>query len=143
MTAKKYIEYGNPILLDDAKAVIAAAEAEAIASDLAPIIAVVDSGAQLVALQRLDHAQFGSIEVAISKAASAVKFKNHTKVFEDALAQGGQHLRLLCISDLCAIGGGIPLFRSGKIIGAIGVAGTSPEGDAQIAAAGAAAIHDN
>lgn len=141
MTSKKYIQYGNPILLDEAKAVVAAAEKEAQANDIAPIIVVVDSAAQLVALHRLDHAQFGSIDVAISKAVSAVKFKNSTKVFEDAVSQGGKHLRLLGISDLTAIGGGIPLFRDGKIIGAIGVAGTSPEQDIQVAEAGAAVIN--
>lgn len=143
MTSKKYIEYGSPILLDEAKSVVAAAEKEAELQDIAPIIAVVDSAAQLVVLHRLDHAQFGSIDVAISKAASAVKFKNSTKVFEDAFAQGGKHLRLLGISDLTAIGGGIPLLRNGKIIGAIGVAGTSPEQDILVAEAGASVINEN
>lgn len=142
MTSKKYIEYGAPILLEDAKAVVAAAEDEANANDIAPIIAVVDSAAQLVVLHRLDHAQFGSIDVAISKAVSAVKFKKPTRIFEDALTQGGSHLRLLCVSDLTAIGGGIPLTRNGKIIGAIGVAGTAPDEDERVAEAGAAVINE-
>ncbi|MGH7396780.1 MAG: heme-binding protein, partial [Candidatus Rokuibacteriota bacterium] len=42
-----------------------------------------------------DGAQFGSIEVAREKAYSAVAFRRPTKVFADALAQGGGNLRLL------------------------------------------------
>ncbi|WKE67111.1 heme-binding protein [Gallaecimonas kandeliae] len=140
MTSAKVIEYGNPILLNEAKRVLAAAEEEAVANGLAVIIAIVDSAAQLVALHRLDHAQFGSIAVATAKAEAAVKFKRPTQVFEGALSQGGVHLRLLAIGDATPIAGGIPLVRDGKIIGAIGVAGMLPEQDLQVAAAGAAAL---
>lgn len=116
--------------------------AEAVAADhhLAVIIAIVDSAAQLVMLQRLDHAQFGSIPVAVAKAETAVKFKRPTKAFEDALAGGALGQRLLAIPGLCAIDGGLPLLVGGKIVGAIGVAGMLPTQDAQVAAAGAAGL---
>ncbi len=112
------------------------------ANGLAVIIAVVDSAAQLVLLERLDHAQFGSVPVAISKAETAVRFKRPTKAFEDALSQGGIHLRLLTVPEAAAIDGGIPLLRGGRIVGAIGVAGMLPQQDAQVASAGAEAYHD-
>lgn len=141
MTQSNIIQYGTPICLSDAKLVVSAAEREAVANGLAVIIAVVDSAAQLVLLERLDQAQFGSIAVAISKAETAVRFKRSTKAFEDALSQGGVNLRLLTVSEATAIDGGIPLLRDGRIAGAIGVAGMLPQQDAQVASAGAEAYH--
>lgn len=141
MQTPTIVEYGPPISLAEAKIVVAAAEREAVANGFAAIIAVVDSAAQLVLLERLDHAQFGSISVSISKAETAVRFKRPTKAFEDALAQGGVNLRLLSLPGVTTIDGGIPLLRDGKIAGAIGVSGMLPHQDAQIAAAGAAAFH--
>lgn len=141
MQTPTLIEYGLPISLADAKIVVAAAEREAVANGFAPIIAVVDSAAQLVLLERLDHAQFGSIPVAISKGETAVRFKRPTKAFEDALAQGGVNLRLLSLPGVTAVDGGLPLVKDGKIVGAIGVSGLLPQQDAQVAAAGAAAFH--
>lgn len=141
MQTPTIVEYGPPISLADAKIAVAAAEREAVANSFAAIIAVVDSGAQLVLLERLDHAQLGSIPVAIAKAETAVRFKRPTKAFEDALAQGGVNLRLLSLPGIAAVDGGIPLLSDGKIVGAIGVSGLLPQQDAQIAAAGAAAFH--
>lgn len=141
MTKPAILQYGTAITLTEAKAVLAAAESEARAHGLAVITAIVDSAAQLVLLERLDHAQFGSIEVAVMKAQTAVRFKRPTKAVEDALSQGGLALRLLTVPSICAIDGGIPLLRDGKIVGAIGVAGMLPQQDAQVAQAGADAFH--
>jgi len=58
------LEYGAPISLEKAKAVMAAAEAEARANDWPMVIAIVDSGGHLVMLHSLDHAQHGSVVVA-------------------------------------------------------------------------------
>jgi glc operon protein GlcG len=142
MTNKNMLEYGLPLTLSEAKTVMLAAEKKAREHDLAVIIAIVDSAAQLVLLQRMDHAQFGSIQVAIKKAENAVQFKRPTKIFEDALSQGGLGLRLLTITGICAVDGGIPLLRNGKIVGAVGAAGMLPHQDAQVAQAGADALHN-
>lgn len=141
MSTINAIPYGPPLSLDDAKEVVAAAEREAIAQGLAVIIAVVDSAAQLVLLERRDHAQFGSIAVAIAKAETAVRFKRPTRAFEEALSQEAINLRLLTVPGLTAIDGGLPLMRDGRIVGGIGVAGMLPQQDAAVAAAGAAAFH--
>jgi glc operon protein GlcG len=140
MSSSSVVQYGVPIGLDEAKRIVAASEREASANGFAAIIAVVDSAAELVMLERMDHGQYGSIDVAISKARTAVRFKRPTKAVEDALAQGGVGLRLLTVPDTCAIEGGIPLIRDGKIIGGIGVSGMMAQQDGQIAAAGAAAL---
>jgi uncharacterized protein GlcG (DUF336 family) len=142
MSTSNVLQYGLPISLAEAKAIIAAAEHEAVSNEFPVIIAVVDSATQLVLLERLDHAQFGSIEVAISKAQTAVRFKRPTKAVQDAISQGGLALRMLTIPNLCGIEGGIPLLKDGKIVGAIGVSGALAQQDSQVAEAGAAAFHN-
>lgn len=133
-------EYGLGIALAEARRVAARAEAEAAANGWAMVIAVVDSAAQLVLLHKMDHAQYGSVAVARSKAETAVNFKRPSKIFEDAVAAGGLGLRLLATEGICPLEGGIPLVRNGKIIGAIGVSGAQSAQDGQVALAGAAAI---
>ena len=140
MTTSAVTQYGAPISLDEAKRIVAAAEREASANGFAAIIVVVDSAAELVMLERMDHGQYGSIAVAISKARTAVRFKRPTKAIEDALAQGGIGLRMLTVPDVCAIEGGVPLLRDGRIVGAIGVSGMLAQQDGQIAAAGVLAF---
>jgi glc operon protein GlcG len=142
MSNTNVLQYGPPISLADAKLVVAAAEREASANEFAVIIAVVDSAAQLVLLERIDHAQFGSIAVAIAKAETAVRFKRPTKAFEDALSQGGANLRLLTMPGITAVEGGLLLMRNGQIVGAIGVSGVLAQQDAKVALAGATAYHN-
>ena len=134
------IPYGAPISLEQAKKVIAGAEAEAKKNSWNVVIAVLDSGGHLVMLQRLDGAQLGSIDVAKEKAYSAVLYRRPTKMFQDLVGQGGANLRLLRLSGASPLEGGIPLIVDGKIIGAVGVSGVTSEQDAQIAAAGAEAL---
>ncbi len=66
------VAYGPPITLEQAKKVMAAAEAEARKNNWNVVISVIDSGGHLVSMQRLDGTQLGSIEVARQKAYSAV-----------------------------------------------------------------------
>lgn len=134
-------EYGPPICLALAKKIAERAEAEAAAHGWAMVIAIVDSSGHPVLLQRMNHAQHGSIDVAQAKALTAVNFKRPSKVFEDALASGGLHLRLLSTGGLCPLEGGIPLFQEGRIVGAIGVSGAQSHQDGQVAASGAAVLN--
>src|SRR5688572_9975320 len=87
--------YGPPITLGVAKQVMAAAEAEAVRNGWDVAIAIVDSGANLVVLHRLDNAQLSSVRIAEAKAKTAAEFRRPTKVFEDAVAGGGIGLRVL------------------------------------------------
>ncbi len=129
--------YGMPINLDQAKKAMAAAEAEARKNNWNVVIAIVDSGGHMVMLQRLDGTQFGSIQVATDKAHGATAFRRETKVFQDLIAQGGVHLRMLNITGNAAVlEGGIPIIVEGKIIGGIGVSGVTSQQDHQIAKAG-------
>ena len=140
MTAPGIVEYGAPIGLADAKRAMAAAEAEAQRNAWPVAIAIVDSGGQLVMLQRADHTQLASVRIAQEKAVTAVNFKRPTKALQDLVEAGGVHLRLLTAPGLLPMEGGVPLLREGRIIGAIGVSGVQSGQDAQVAAAGAAAL---
>ena len=131
--------YGAPISLADAKKAMAAAEAEAAKNGWGVAIAIVDSGANLVMLQRLDNAQLSSARIAEQKARTAAEFRRPTKVFEDAVAGGGIGLRVLSFGASVAEGG-VPIVSGGKVIGAIGVSGVQSHQDAQVAQAGADAL---
>jgi glc operon protein GlcG len=131
--------YGMPIGLEQAKKVLAGAEAEAKKNNWPVVIVVLDSGGQLVMLQRLDNAQWGSVEIAKEKARSAVALRRPTKALQDLVAQGGANLRLLTLG-YSVLEGGIPIVVDGKIIGAVGVSGVTSQQDAQIAQAGIDAL---
>ena len=127
------------LTLQIAKQIAAAAEAEAVKNGWTVVIAILDDGANLIYLQRMDETQIGSIEVAQAKGRSAVMFKRPTKAFEDGLAGGRQ--ALLKLPGAIPIEGGIPLMVDGKLVGAIGVSGVQSNQDGQIAQAGANAFN--
>jgi uncharacterized protein GlcG (DUF336 family) len=60
----------------------------------------------------------------------------HLKVFQDAVAAGGDGLRVLRLSGTIPNEGGVPIVVEGRIIGAIGISGGSGEQDSQVAKAG-------
>jgi len=132
--------YGAPISLEQARKVIAAAEAEAQKNNFFVVITVVDTGGYVVATARLDNAQLGSIPVAEGKARTAVLYRRPSKVFEDAIAGGGIGLRVLGLQGAVPYEGGVPIIVDGKIIGAIGVSGMLPQQDGQVANAGASGL---
>jgi uncharacterized protein GlcG (DUF336 family) len=131
--------YGAPIELATAKKAMTAAEACAAINNWSVAIAIVDSGANLVMLHRLDNAQLSAARIAEAKARTAAEFRRPTKVFEDAIASGGVGLRVLTFGASVAEGG-MPIISGGKVIGAIGVSGVQSHQDAEIARAGAAVI---
>jgi glc operon protein GlcG len=128
--------YGAPIPLAEAKRVLAAAQAEATKNKWNVAIAIVDNGGHLVAFERMDTTQFGSVDVALEKARTSVAFRRPTKAFQDTIAAGGEGLRTLRLPGATPIEGGLPLVIGGKIVGAIGVSGVMSSQDGQIAAAG-------
>lgn len=134
------LPYGAPIGLAEAKRAVAAAQAEAVKNKWQVAIAIVDTGGHLVAFERMDTTQYGSVDVAQDKARAAAAFRRPTKAFQDVVAAGGEGLRLLALRGGTPIEGGLPLVSGGKIVGAIGVSGVTSAQDGQIAAAGAASL---
>ena len=140
LNAQAPTPYGASISLENAKKAAAPALAEALKNHWNMAVAIVDPSGNLVYYEKMDDTQLGSAHVAIDKARSAALFKRPTKVFQDALAAGGEGLRLLKIEGAVPVEGGIPLIMEGKIVGAIGVSGGSSAQDGQCAKAGADAI---
>jgi uncharacterized protein GlcG (DUF336 family) len=125
--------------LELAKKIAARAEAEAAKNQWTMYIVVVDEGGNLVFLERMDGAQLGSLDVALGKAKTALKFKRPTKSFQDRVNGGGNDA-VLSIPGVIAIDGGLPLTANGVIVGAVGVSGMKPEQDAVVAQAGASVL---
>jgi glc operon protein GlcG len=132
--------YGAPISLEDAKKAAAPALAEAVKNHWAMAVAIVDPSGNLVYYEKMDATQIGSANVAIDKARSAALFKRPTKTYQDALAAGGDGMRILRLQGAVPIEGGVPLLVDGKIAGAIGVSGGTAAQDGQCANAGASAL---
>ncbi len=133
------VPYGAPIALERAEAVILAAVAEAKKRNWKMNVAVVDSGGNLVAFQRMDGAMLASIQIAEHKARAAVTFRRPTKIFEDGINLMKLNY-LLAFDGMIASRGGIPLIERGLIIGAIGSSGGADSQDEIVSQAGAAAI---
>ena len=146
MNAVPYVDqppappYGSPLSLADARRVAEAAEAAASERGWPVVVAVYDSTGHLALLHRMDDAHLASVTVAQRKAETAVKYRRSTRAFEDGIAQGGAGVRAVTLPMVCAVDGGFPLLRDGKVVGAIGVSGMNPSQDAFVAQAGAAAL---
>ena len=132
------IPYGTPVSLDRAQAAIAAAVAESNKRGWKLNVAVVDSGAHLVAFARMDGAQIGSIAISEHKARASVKFRRETKAFEAGIQAGNNYL--LTLDDVIGSRGGIPLMDGGRMVGAIGCSGGTGSQDEVVCRAGAEAV---
>ena len=133
------IPYGTPISLERAEIAITAAVAEAKKHNWKLNVAVVDSGANLVAFQRMDGAQLASIMIAQHKARAAASFRRETRVYEDAVQVKGNSY-VLGIDGVITARGGIPLIQDGKLVGAIGCSGGAGSQDEVACKAGVATI---
>ena len=131
--SKPPLPYGAPVSLETARACAKAAVQTATANGWFMVVTVLDAGGHIVLTERMDNAQFGSVEPARQKAYTAVAFRRSTKVFEDMIAQGGSALRLLKLPDALPIEGGLPLVKDGKVIGAVGTSGGSAQQDGVVA----------
>ena len=129
--------YGPSVTLDQAKRAIAAGQAEARKNNWPVAIAVFDTAGQLVAFEKMDDTQSGSVDVAQDKGRSAAIYRRPTKGFEDVVGGGGSGLRILALRGASPSEGGVPIISGGKVIGAIGVSGVTGQQDGVVAKAGA------
>jgi uncharacterized protein GlcG (DUF336 family)/mannose-6-phosphate isomerase-like protein (cupin superfamily) len=126
--------------LDGAKKAIAAAVDYAKKNN-APggVIAVVDEGGNLMALERLDGTFAMGATISIGKARTAVLFKKPTRFFEELINKG--RTAMTAVDGFTALIGGIPIVIDGQVVGGIGVSGAaSANQDEELALAGAAAF---
>lgn len=126
------------LTLAGARAVLMAAEAEAVKRGLKVSIAVVDPGGNAILHARMDEASLASIEISVGKARTSVGFNQPTKAMEDRL-MGDRGLRILTLPGVM-VDGAVPIRVDGQLVGAVGVSGATSTEDGLIAAAGAAAV---
>jgi len=123
------------LTLEAAEKIAAAAEAEAKKRNATVVIVVVDDGGYPLVLKRLDNTQVASVDVGIGKARTAAIFRRPSKDFEDQIKNG--RVASLVLPGATPLQGGLPLVFAGKVVGAIGVSGNTPQEDEDIALAGA------
>jgi len=133
--------YGEPINLETAKKVAAAAIAEAAKRNWnAFCIAVVNPSGDLVYFEKQDNCQYASIGISQHKARTSARYRRPTLVFETLIGKGPYFAYLTTLDDVIASRGGNPLLVDGKLIGAIGVSGGSGSQDNVVSLAGQAAL---
>jgi len=131
------------LTLKGAESVIAAAKAEAQKLQ-APggVIAVVDDGGNLIALERLAGTSSAGANISIGKARTAVMFKKPTRFFEELINSSGKGRTVMtALENFTPLIGGIPITVDGQIVGGVGVSGAaSADQDEKLAIAGANAF---
>ena len=128
------------LTLDGARAVVAAAQAEARRLN-APggVVAVVDAGGDLVALERLDGTFAAGARISVGKAKTAVAFRKPTRFFEDVIRNG--RTAMVALDEFTPLQGGVPILVDGQLVGGVGVSGAaSAAQDEELALAGAKAL---
>jgi uncharacterized protein GlcG (DUF336 family) len=102
---------------------------------LTMFIAVVDEMGKLVAFARMGEASGGFGEkIAIAKAKTAVAYKRDTKETMERYASYPGNYFIVGMSGLYpdefwAGPGGVPVVMDGKLVGGLGVSGSTPEND--------------
>jgi glc operon protein GlcG len=106
------------------------------------VIAVVDDGGNLMALERLDNTFAAGANISIGKARTAVLFQRPTKALEDVIGKGRTSMVTVSeVTPFTPLQGGIPILLDGHVVGGVGVSGAaSAQQDEELAIAGAAAV---
>lgn len=117
--------------LDTSLQFIDAARALAASKGAHVAIAVVDQGGRLVAFEKMDGTQLGSVELAMKKAESAVNFARPTADMEHALNKG--NFMIATLPNALPAGGGYPIMIDHRLVGALGLSGGEGETDAHLA----------
>jgi len=127
------------LTLEAARVALSACEAAAREGGWRVVIAVVDDGGHAILLERLDGAQWSSIDTALNKARAAVAWKRPTRMLEESV-NGGRFAFLSITQGMAVLQGGVPIEIDGQVLGAIGVSGVKAADDEVIALAGVHAL---
>lgn len=132
------------ITLETAKKLIDASEKEAANLGVAMVISIVDDGGNLVAVHRMDDAWLASIDIAQNKAWTSVALKMPTAGLAEATVPNAELYGINTTNNgrIVVFGGGIPLMKDGKVVGAAGVSGSTVEHDIKVAEAAVKAFEE-
>ena len=125
--------YGANITTEAAKKIAAGVLKECAANKWNVAVAVVDTAGGLVFYERMEDTQSASYDIAIMKAKAAATYRRTTRVFMEGINKAPATATL---PGVVGSPGGVPIFVSGKIIGAVGVSGVTGDQDEQCAKAG-------
>jgi uncharacterized protein GlcG (DUF336 family) len=129
--------------LETAERAIAAGETRAEELGVPMNVVVLDAGAHAVASARMDGAAPVAIETSAIKARTAVLFAQPTRDLADAVQPGGPLYTIEAATrePLAFVAGAVPVTDAeGRVFGAIGAGGGTPEEDHEVASAAAAAL---
>ncbi len=127
------------LTLDGAQRAITAAVAQAHKNKAGGVIAVVDDGGNLMALQRVDGTFAAGANISIGKARTAALFQKPTRAFEEIIGKG--RTAMVALNDFTPLQGGVPIVVDGQVVGAVGVSGAaSAQQDEELAMTAAAAV---
>ncbi|EFS2650757.1 heme-binding protein [Salmonella enterica] len=116
---------------DVAKSLVSAALKICHSENKTGVVAVVDKGGNLVALQRDDNVGPHNTLAAQKKAYTALSTKSDTRELAKKAASNPETQNLNTVPQLLLLGGGVPVKSGDIVIGAIGVAGTGGPADDQ------------
>lgn len=124
--------------LDDARILMAGAEAHARTIGVPMCIAITDEAGQLIAFQRMEGGKVTSTTIAIDKAFTAAAAKKATHDYGTASQPGAPAYGIASAigGRLMVVGGGLPVLWNGEVVGGIGVSSGSPAQDQAVAQAG-------
>lgn len=126
----------------DAKLILDAIVDRALQLQKAAVIAVTDAHGELIAFARMDGAPLASIRIAANKAWTAARDRKPTKDIGDKIRDPEKGFDIAFYGDRRFVGwgGGIPIWKNGEVIGAVGVSGLSSAEDIALANVGLAII---
>ncbi|RWR15578.1 heme-binding protein [Sinirhodobacter populi] len=124
--------------LEDARVLIAGAEAHAREIGVPMCIAVVDESAQLIAFERMEGGKVTSTTIALDKAFTAAGAKKATHEYGASSQPGAPAYGIFSAigGRLMVVGGGLPVTFDGAVVGGIGVSSGTPAQDQAVAQAG-------
>jgi glc operon protein GlcG len=132
-----------PILeYSDAKQILDAIVEKALQMQKAAVIAIADSHGELITFARMDNAPLASIPVAANKAWTAARERKPTKEIGDKVRSPERGFDIAYYGDpkFVGWGGGIPIWKDGEVVGAVGVSGLSSKEDIELATLGLEAL---
>ena len=143
MTGANFVTRDSPRLtLQGARLIMAAAARKATSIGVPMDIAVVDDAGHLLVFNRMDGAKLSSIDIAVSKAWTAACARRATHEYAE-IAGPGKPAFGIHVSNhgrFMIVGGGLPIFVDGRIVGGIGCSSGTTQQDRNVAAAGISAL---
>jgi|SRR6516164_2444814 glc operon protein GlcG len=126
------------IQYSEARQVINLIVEKALQMKKAAVVAVADSHGELIAFGRMDGAPISSIHIAVNKAWTAARERKPTKEIGEKVRhpEKGHDIAYYGDPRFVGWGGGLPIWKDGEVVGAIGVSGLSSTEDIELATLG-------